>query len=94
MRETMDRAWLAEAVELARELAHAYLIEPSEENVQFIAGAMDHAALDCTGKHEFYADIASFFEGLERDQQEAQESYSRFSTSITSLGRSAATRAS
>ena len=74
MRETMDRAWLAEAVELARELAHAYLIEPSEENVQFIAGAMDPQLLSLigTGKHEFYADIASFFEGLERDQQEAQ----------------------
>lgn len=75
MREAMDRAWLAEAEELARKLWRAYVIEPSEESVQFIVDTMDPQLLSLigTGKHEFYADIASFFAGLERDQQEAQD---------------------
>ncbi|QOS68363.1 diguanylate cyclase [Eggerthella guodeyinii] len=75
MQETMDRAWLAKAVELARELWKAYLIEPSEDSVQFIVDTMDPQLLSLigTGKHEFYADLASFFTGLERDQEEAQD---------------------
>ena len=75
MQDAMDRAWLAEAVDMARKLWRAYLIEPSEESVQFIVDAMDSQLLSLigTGKHEFYADLASFFAGLERDQQEAQD---------------------
>ena len=75
MQQSMDRAWLTDAVDIARKLWRAYLIEPSEESVQFIVDFMDPHLLSLigTGKHEFYVDLESFFEGLERDQQEAQD---------------------
>lgn len=74
MREAMDRAWLAEAVDMARTMWRAYLIEPSEESMRAIVDAMDPQLLSLigTGKHEFYGDPASFFAGLDRDQREAQ----------------------
>lgn len=75
MQEAMDQAWLAEAVDMARKLWRAYLIEPSEESLRLIVEAVDPQLLSFigTGKHEFYADLSSFFAGLERDQREAQD---------------------
>lgn len=74
MRRTMDRAWLDEAVELSKKLWHAYLIDPSGESQRFIVETIDPEELSLigTGKHEFYASLEAFAQGLERDQQEAQ----------------------
>lgn len=75
MQHTMNQAWLDEAVALSKKLWGAYLIEPSDESMQFIVDAIDPQGLSLigTGKHEFYASLASFLEGLERDQQEAED---------------------
>lgn len=75
MQHTMDQAWLDEAVAVARKLWRAYLIEPSEDSMQFILNTLDAQSLSLigTGKHEFYASFESFVEGLERDQQEAED---------------------
>lgn len=75
MGRAMDQVLLQEAVELARKLWHAYIIEPSDESVQFIVDTMDpqNLSLIGTGKHELYVNLEAFFAGLERDQEEAQD---------------------
>ena len=75
MGRAMDQVLLQEAVELARKLWHAYIIEPSDESVQFIVDTMDpqNLSLIGTGKHELYVNLKAFFAGLERDQEEAQD---------------------
>lgn len=75
MGRAMDQVLLQEAVDLARKLWHAYIIEPSDESVQFIVDTMDpqNLSLIGTGKHELYVNLEAFFAGLERDQEEAQD---------------------
>lgn len=75
MGDTMERAWLDEAVELTKSLWHAYLLEPSEEGGQFIFDSLyqDSFSLIGTGKHEMYPSLSAFMTGLERDQEEAQD---------------------
>lgn len=70
MGRAMDQVLLQEAVDLARKLWHAYIIEPSDESVQFIVDTMDpqNLSLIGTGKHELYVNLEAFFAGLERDQ--------------------------
>lgn len=72
--QTMNPVWLDEAEETARALWRAYLIEPSENSMRFIADTIDpeNLSLVGTGKHEFYSGFESFLEGLSRDQQEAE----------------------
>lgn len=74
MCQTMDARYLNEALDLAKGLWHAYLIEPTEEGGQFICDALyqDNFSLVGTGKHEMYVNLSSFLAGLERDQQEAR----------------------
>ena len=75
MDETMERAWLDEAVELTKALWHAYLLEPTEEGVHFIFDSLFQSdfSLIGTGKHEMYPSLPAFMAGLERDQEEAQD---------------------
>ena len=74
MRDALKNPILDEAVELARGLWHAYLIEPTEEGGRFIFESLhqENFSLIGTGKHELYANLSAFVAGLERDQQEAQ----------------------
>ena len=74
MRQEMDRAWLDQAVHMTQALWRAYVIEPSDEGLQFILASLDPEELSLigTGKHEFYRDFESFLQGFQNDQAESQ----------------------
>ena len=74
MGETMERAWLDEAIELAKALWRAYILEPTEEGGRFIFDSLFQSdfSLIGTGKHEMYPNLPAFMGGLGRDQEEAE----------------------
>ena len=74
MGETMERVWLDEAIELAKALWRAYVLEPTEEGGRFIFDSLFQSdfSLIGTGKHEMYPNLPAFMGGLGRDQEEAE----------------------
>lgn len=62
------------ALDLAKQVWHIYILEPTEEGISYILSLMsDNMIVIGTGKHEFYQNLQSFISGMEKDQQEAQD---------------------
>lgn len=70
-----DRAFQDEAIELARNLWRAYLIDQSQAGDAYIADALevDNLSVIGTGRHEFCSTAAQFFENLGNDRSEAAD---------------------